>query len=56
MYETSQEIFLPADKTNELYKITPENYKKLLRNNITSKYEKTNEITILQLNLNWMIA
>ena len=35
-------LFIEADKTTNLYKLTPEKYNKLLKNNITSTYAKQN--------------
>ena len=38
----SKEVYVPADKTTNLYKLPPQDYKKLLHDNITAKYKKTN--------------
>ena len=39
---TSKNLFVFADKTNDLYEMSKENYNKLLRDNITKTYKKTN--------------
>ena len=36
----SKSIFVPADKTTNIYKLSPDSYKKLLHENVTSKYKK----------------
>ena len=36
----SSSIFVPADKTTNLYKVSKENYEKLLKENITVNYKK----------------
>ena len=33
-------VFIPADETKNLYKLTPKEYKTLLRNNVTKTYRK----------------
>ena len=33
-------LFIPADKTNNLYKLSKDNYNKLLTDNITKSYKK----------------
>ena len=38
--KNSKQLYVPADKTNNIYKVEKETYKKLLRENITSHYEK----------------
>ena len=38
---TSKNLFVFADKTNNLYEMSKENYNKLLRDNITKTYKKT---------------
>ena len=44
-------LFAPADKTNNLYKLSKDNYKKLLTDNITKSYKKkTNTATINNIN------
>ena len=37
---SSDKLFVPADKTENYYEITKENYKKILHDNITKTYEK----------------
>ena len=39
--QQSDEIFVPADKTNNFYKLKKDDYDQLLRNNTTSKYTRT---------------
>ena len=36
----SNEVYVPADKTTNLYKVPPDEYKKLLNDNITANYKK----------------
>ena len=33
-------LFVPADKTNNFYRVTPASYKQLLKTNITKTYKK----------------
>ena len=39
----SKNLFIPADKTNNMYEISPNEYEKLLKENITKSYEKCDE-------------
>ena len=39
---TSDSLFVPADKTTNLYKLPPDEYNKLLHNNVTSSYKIAN--------------
>ena len=39
-------LFIPAEKTNNLYKLFKDNYNKLLTDNITKSYEKRNTAAI----------
>ena len=39
--KASEHMFVPADKTNNFYKLTSQDYTKLLRDNTTAKYTKT---------------
>ena len=39
-FDESNEIIVAADKTNNMYKMSYENYDKLLSENITQKYKK----------------
>ena len=41
MINTSASLFVPADKTTNLYKVDNRTYDKLLQDNITASYEKT---------------
>ena len=38
--KSSSNVFIPADKTTNMYELTPKEYKKLLRNNVTKNYRK----------------
>ena len=38
--KSSLNVFIPADKTTNMYELTPKKYKKLLRNNVTKTYRK----------------
>ena len=40
---SSSNMLISADKNNNLYKISPENYNKLLLDNVTKSYKKTPE-------------
>ena len=48
---SSPDLFVPADKTTNLYKVEVNNYEKLLQNSITNKYRKSNENIVRQINL-----
>lgn len=37
----SESLFIPADKTNNYYKLPKEEYHKLLKDNVTSKYKRS---------------
>ena len=39
----SKEVFVPADKTRNLYEMDKAQYKKLLRKNITRHYQSTSK-------------
>ena len=43
-------LFIPADKTNNLYKLSKDNCNKLLTDNITNSYKKTNTAAINNIN------
>ena len=43
-------LFIPADKTNNLYKLSKDNYNKLLTDNITKSCKKTNSAAINNIN------
>ena len=43
-------LFVPADKTNNLYKLSKDNYNKLLTENIIKSYKKTNTAAINNIN------
>ena len=43
-------LFIPADKTNNLYKLNNDKYKKLLQDNITKSYKKANTNSIRSIN------
>ena len=38
--KSSSNAFMPADKTTNILKLTPKEYKKLLRDNVTKTYRK----------------
>ena len=48
---SSPDLFVPADKTTNLYKVEVNNYEKLLQDSITNKYRKSNENIVRQINL-----
>ena len=43
-------LFIPADKSNNLYKVSKDTYSKLLQDNITKSYKKSNVILINNIN------
>ena len=48
---SSPDVFIFADKTNNLYKAPPEQYKKLLKENVTKTYKKSTERLEKSINL-----
>ena len=46
----SSKVFVPADKTTNLYTMQVSQYKKLLNDNITEKYKKTSNQVIKNIN------
>ena len=44
--QSSSKLFIPADKSTNLYKMQVQDYKKLLHENITAKYQKTDRKNI----------
>ena len=48
---SSPDLFVPADKITNLYKVEVNNYEKLLQDNITTKYRKSNGNIVRQINL-----
>ena len=49
--EKSDKIFAKADKTNNVYEIPKQHYEKLLRDSVTSHYERTDESDVKTINL-----
>jgi hypothetical protein len=49
--KTMEQVIVKADKTSNLYLIKPEEYKKLLANNITADYKKSNEDMVDKINI-----
>ena len=45
--KNSEHMFVPADKSTNLYKVSPIQYKKLLSNSITTSYQKIKDDSIL---------
>ena len=45
-----ENLLIPADKTTNLYKVTPQQYGKLLAENINKTYKKSERNTVLQVN------
>ena len=43
-------LFVPADKTNKLYELRVDSYKKLLKGNVTATYQKTAALTLDKIN------
>ena len=46
----SEEIYVPADKATSIYKVKLNDYNRLLNENVTAKYEKTEEETVSAIN------
>ena len=46
----SPSVFVPADKTTNIYKLSPESYNKLLHENVTANHKKTNNSTLTKIN------
>ena len=47
----SKDVFLLADKTTNIYKISPEHYNTFLNNNITKDYKKAQKDSVLNTNI-----
>ena len=47
---SSDNIYVPADKTSNYYKVKKEQYNDLLRNNTTAKYQKTDKSKTTEIN------
>ena len=48
--QQSNQLFLSADKSRNIYKMNKEDYEKLMHENITKTYKKTNESKIKTIN------
>ena len=48
---SSSDVLIFADKTNNIYKTTPEQYKKLLKDNVTKTYKKSSDILEKSINM-----
>ena len=48
---SSSDVLIFADKTNNIYKTTPEQYKKLLKDNVTNTYKKFSDILEKSINV-----
>ena len=44
VYEKKDTLLIPADKTTNFYAINPTSYSKLINENVTKGYKKTNDI------------
>lgn len=47
---SSNEILVSADKTRNIYKMSTDNYRKLLNENITQKYKRADDRTVTNIN------
>ena len=47
----SKKVFVSADKTRNMYGIEPEEYKKMLIDNVTKTYRKSNNQTVKAVNI-----
>lgn len=41
---SSLDVLISSNKTNNIYKTTPEKYKKLFKDNVTKTYKKSSEL------------
>ena len=48
--KSSNKMFVAADKTTNIYKMDVDNYRKLLRDNITSTYKKADKSLTKKIN------
>ena len=48
---SSTEVLIFADKTNNIYKATPEQYKKFLKDNVTKTYQKSSDLLEKSINM-----
>ena len=48
--KNSDQIFVPADKTNNYYKLSEDEYHKLVKDNTTAKYTRTNKNSTHEIN------
>ena len=48
--KNSDKVFVSADKTRNMYGITPQEYEKLLKDNVTKTYKKTNTALVNNVN------
>ena len=48
---SSSDLLIFADKTNNIYKTSPEQYKKLLKGNVTKTYKKSSDILEKSINM-----
>ena len=46
----SKKIFVPADKTRNLYEIEPDEFTKMLKDNVTKTFRKSNAETVAVVN------
>ena len=46
---SSKTLFVPSDKTTNLYKVNKQDYKKLLLDNVTASYQKLNPQQLIKL-------
>ena len=46
----SKNLIIPADKTSNMYEVTPERYNKLMKDNITKQYKKANKKVVENIN------
>ena len=44
--KSSNKMFVSADKTRNMYGLDPKEYDKLLNNNVTKSYKKSNKKTV----------
>lgn len=47
---SNDKVFVPADKTRNVYKVEKEYYEKLLRENITKSYKQSDDNTVNYIN------
>ena len=48
---SSKDVYVKADKTRNYYKVAPQMYKEIVKNNVTRNYKKANANTVTKINM-----